>query len=281
MTDLLHRWHMATNGNARAYVVLEEVAPGTGWMARRWADVLVLSIWPSNGLTLDGFEVKASREDLKRELTDPDKHQATARYCDTWSLLAWDEAVMKGLDIPAEWGLWIITGDEDDRMPPMADTKKVVINVCYGGFSLSPRAVARMAEIQGRECYFFVHPKGGRYGMDFDRYERVSMEEAAEAFMWVAFDVPTPPDTLHGEAWAAASQEERQASNARYRERQIDNRDHTRDDALLVQVVEELGEAANGKCAELRVVEIPADVEFVIEEYDGTEHIAEAHRTWR
>jgi hypothetical protein len=27
---------------------------------------------------------------------------------------------------------------------------KVVINKCYGGFSLSPAAVARMAELQGR-----------------------------------------------------------------------------------------------------------------------------------
>jgi len=31
----------------------------------------------------------------------------------------------------------------------------------------------------------------------------------------------------------------------------------------------------------LAIVEIPDDVEYTIEEYDGNEHVAEAHRTWR
>lgn len=48
---------------------------------------------------------------------------------------------------------------------------------------------------------------------------------------------------------------------------------------LLVQVVEELGDRAGGPCACLKVVEIPADVKWTIEEYDGLEWVAEAHRT--
>ena len=54
-----------------------------------------------------------------------------------------------------------------------------------------------------------------------------------------------------------------------------------RTDPALIQVVESLGERANGWVAELRVVEIPDDVEWYIEEYDGTEWVAEKHRTWR
>lgn len=57
--------------------------------------------------------------------------------------------------------------------------------------------------------------------------------------------------------------------------------DIQRDDKALVQVVEEMGEDANGWAAELKVVEIPADVKWEICEYDGSEHIAEQHRTWR
>lgn len=56
--------------------------------------------------------------------------------------------------------------------------------------------------------------------------------------------------------------------------------DINRDDPLLVQVVEELGEEANDRFSELKVVEIPDDVEWLISEYDGWEHICEAHRTW-
>jgi hypothetical protein len=54
-----------------------------------------------------------------------------------------------------------------------------------------------------------------------------------------------------------------------------------RDDPILVGVVEELGEAASGNFANLNVVEIPADVNWYIEEYDGLEWVAERHRTWK
>jgi len=57
--------------------------------------------------------------------------------------------------------------------------------------------------------------------------------------------------------------------------------DIERDDPMLVQVVVELGELANDRCSELQIVEIPADVQWGIAEYDGYEHIAEKHRTWR
>lgn len=53
-----------------------------------------------------------------------------------------------------------------------------------------------------------------------------------------------------------------------------------RDDPHLVQVVETLGDAAGTKYARLKVVEIPDDVQWTIEEYDGIEWIAEVHRTW-
>lgn len=56
--------------------------------------------------------------------------------------------------------------------------------------------------------------------------------------------------------------------------------DIERDDEHLVQVVEEMGEAANGDYAELSVVEIPDDVQWQIDEYDGMETVEEAHRSW-
>ena len=56
--------------------------------------------------------------------------------------------------------------------------------------------------------------------------------------------------------------------------------DVKRDDPILVQVVEQLGEKADGFCASLKVVEIPDGVNWQIQEYDGNEHIAEKHWTW-
>lgn len=53
-----------------------------------------------------------------------------------------------------------------------------------------------------------------------------------------------------------------------------------RNDPILIQIVEELAGKANGDYANLRIVEIPDDVEWVITEYDGFEHVAEKHRVW-
>ena len=141
---------------------------------------------------------------------------------------------------------------------------KVVVNSCYGGFSLSQEAVMRYAEIKGMTLYPEVDPK------------------------WLSMKLVTywtcPPEERTGilpdEKFYEASMQERQASNQAYSKRTLNDRDITRDDPVLVQVVEEMGRDANGRCAELRVVEIPDDVKWEIEEYDGKEWVAEVHRTW-
>jgi hypothetical protein len=46
-----------------------------------------------------------------------------------------------------------------------------------------------------------------------------------------------------------------------------------RTDPALVQVVEELGEAANGDFAALRIAELPAGTLYRIDEYDGSETV--------
>ena len=53
-----------------------------------------------------------------------------------------------------------------------------------------------------------------------------------------------------------------------------------RDDRMLVQVVEELATEANGHCASLKVVEIPQDVQWKIQNMHGVECVQEVHREW-
>jgi hypothetical protein len=57
-------------------------------------------------------------------------------------------------------------------------------------------------------------------------------------------------------------------------------RNIARDDVYLIQIVEELGEKSWGHYAELKIVEVPDEVDWVIEQYDGREWVAEVHRTW-
>lgn len=114
MLDLLRREYSGSGSMSLSRIVIEECAPGTGWAARRWADALVLGMWPSKGLLLDGYEIKASKQDLKKELADLSKHRAVARYCDSWTLVAWDEAMLVG-GIPDEWYIQLTRDGEFGR----------------------------------------------------------------------------------------------------------------------------------------------------------------------
>ena len=135
---------------------------------------------------------------------------------------------------------------------------KIVINVCHGGFNLSKRAVTRLAELNGQTAYFFKEEFGRGLSII---YVPTSLDSEEDLF-WSAFVVPNPNEVLGSD------------------ENYLSHRDIPRSDPKLIQVVGELGEAANGRFAELRIVEIPDGVEYEIEEYDGREWVSEKHRTW-
>ena len=139
---------------------------------------------------------------------------------------------------------------------------KVVINKCFGGFGLSHEAALRYFEIKG----ITVYPEQDQGSWKFWTYWLVKPEDHIES--------------KEGEAFYAMSIEDRRAYNATCSAQIVSPYEIERNDPGLVQVVEELGDKANGDHAELKVVEIPDDVEYFIEEYDGLEHIAESHRTW-
>ena len=71
---------------------------------------------------------------------------------------------------------------------------------------------------------------------------------------------------------------------ALYNELASSNIQHTfdiaRNDPILIQVVETLGTEANGRFAKLHIVDIPDDVQWQIDEYDGMESVEEVHRSW-
>lgn len=56
--------------------------------------------------------------------------------------------------------------------------------------------------------------------------------------------------------------------------------DIPRTDLDLIAVVEELGEDANSSMSCLKVIEIPDNVEWEIQDYDGIESVVEKHRAW-
>lgn len=90
-----------------AWVVFSEVSDGTGANLRRYADAVAMSIWPSRGLELHGFEIKCNRSDWKKELEDPSKSNAVQKYCDRWWVVVNDPKIIHEGELPPTWGLLV------------------------------------------------------------------------------------------------------------------------------------------------------------------------------
>jgi hypothetical protein len=143
--------------------------------------------------------------------------------------------------------------------------RKVVINTCFGGFGISDAGIKRYADIKGLTLFpeiNSIHPSLPPI------YWTVPLEDRVKEI----------PGGSYG--WIQASLDERLKYNELYSQQTICGGDIKRDDPALVQIVEELGNEASSHHAKLKVVEIPDDINWVIEEYDGSETIAEEHQTW-
>lgn len=90
---------------APQYALFMEVANGTGSNIRRYCDALAMSLFPSRGLDMHGFEVKVSKRDWQRELMNPAKvEEGIYKFCDYWWVVAPQDVVQRD-ELPKTWGL--------------------------------------------------------------------------------------------------------------------------------------------------------------------------------
>jgi len=91
-----------------AYALFFEVRSATGFTAARAADAVAMGLYPSRGLELEGFEIKASRSDWLAELNNPDKAREVSRFCDRWWVVTTGPGIVKRADLPSTWGLLVL-----------------------------------------------------------------------------------------------------------------------------------------------------------------------------
>lgn len=91
-----------------AYAFFTQVRNQTGFSNTkdgvRSADGLALSLYPSRGLNLHGFEIKVYKSDWKKELKSPEKADAIGRYCHYWWMVA-PAGLIDSQELPDNWGL--------------------------------------------------------------------------------------------------------------------------------------------------------------------------------
>lgn len=101
------------------YACAAEVSPMTGAWERR-IDFLVMWCWASDQFKIEGFEIKISKSDLRRELQDPDKHAVFFNQIDYYWLVAPDYVLdYKTVDmLPKKWGIMKVCTGLDGAHDP-------------------------------------------------------------------------------------------------------------------------------------------------------------------
>lgn len=136
---------------------------------------------------------------------------------------------------------------------------KVVVNKCFGGFGLSPIAIKEYLKLKGKDCFFYKKDYSSKM------LNRVPISEASN------YDISLTKD------YGASIKEDWKSFEADY----FYYRDIERTDPDLISVIELLGyKEASGQLSSLSIVEIPNDVKWEIDDYDGMESIHEVHRSW-
>lgn len=127
--------------------------------------------------------------------------------------------------------------------------RKIILNKCYGGFELSRKAYELYAKKKGLELYTYTntiennkckykYSDGSDFFMiyftkDFGNNVEISKEDYEKYVLYLS--------------------------------------ETAREDKTLIEVVEELGKKASGRCGELKIVKIPDNAFFIIDNYDGIE----------
>ena len=151
---------------------------------------------------------------------------------------------------------------------------KLVINTDHGVYGLSYLAMKRYAEIKGITLYPYYW--GYACPPTVEEIQAGKYPDTAFPLLWeAALDLQDNWKISVGFSTVPV------VDGKVDTEKMLHDYDLKRDDIALVQAVEELGIKANGFNASLKVVEIPDDVKWQIEEYDCSEWVSEVHRTWR
>ena len=99
----------------RQYSCACEVSNRTGWSERR-LDFVAVDCYESHKFEILAFEIKISKSDFRRELTDPSKHNVFFSEIDKYSIVAPDYVLDDMSIIPPKWGVYHVIRNKEGEL---------------------------------------------------------------------------------------------------------------------------------------------------------------------
>lgn len=127
--------------------------------------------------------------------------------------------------------------------------KKIILNKCYGGFDLSKQAYELYAKKKGLELF--------TYSPEVDNGDFIYKYSNGEDWVTMYFTKDFGNNV--------------KISNEDCEKYCLSLGSEKREDETLIEVIEELRKETSGRFGNLKVVKIPDDAFYVIDEYDGFE----------
>ena len=141
---------------------------------------------------------------------------------------------------------------------------KVAFNNCFGGFGLSPKALSEFSKKKGIKLTWYSQTGYAHNGNE--EYIRVVGVPENRSF------------SLYPLKKDCGEKINRLVDGLFYYPDFYST--ESRIDTDLIEIIEELGDEANGSCASLSITEIPDGSTFEIDEYDGNESIVPPRQGW-
>lgn len=183
--------HLRPRFGGKDYALIPQVRNATGFANRvRTADAIAVSLWPSRGVDVHGFEFKDSRTDWLKELKTPAKAEEIGRYCAHWSLVVSDPKIFSPDELPALLGA-IHVGDGASivlKKAPRRDVESPTWTFVAAILRAASEVVTGESEIQRLIAVAVNKADAGRYKAikDAEEQERKrSGRELLELQKWV------------------------------------------------------------------------------------------------
>lgn len=137
------------------WAILYELNKGVGWRGTEGRiDMAAINCWPSKNHTRVAFEMKRSRADWLKELSNPTKRKwCETNFHETWFVVA--HGVAKEVEVPEGWGFMIATKRGDKLIKRIAARHREVGELNEGLAISTIRALSRrLQEAEGKHYYF-------------------------------------------------------------------------------------------------------------------------------